>query len=266
MRRGVRIAAIGVGMALALAWTASADARQMDSFRLRMGERFEKTYGPIPGMTPNVFDPTLEECKASLACDVIDLQLAPDRAAGHKTTIEIVWPDPTHSNDLDLWMYDANGDLVDRAATSANPERVKLVDLPAATYHLAIWNWAGQNAGYTLRAELVTIPLPDPRPAAPAPPVRKADPPVARVAARPAPEPAPVAAAPLIPAEQVTVPGADGPGAEFGLQTLASARQAQPIRPSRLPLAAAVVVFVAAAGSVLVAVRIRRELATVRPS
>lgn len=263
---------IGLAAVLVALLAVPALGAAMDHHRLRPGEAFEKSYRPIPGMFPNAITyVTVSQCELSDACDLISLDLLPDTEFGHLTFIELHWPDPSGTNDLDLYLWDEDGNRINVAATAENPERLGgetgMPDMDPGRYLIGVVNFAGVNGGYTLKGamirEEINIFRGEEPPAAAQAPAREAP------AERPAPpvetsrsvEPAEAAVAP----EEIPVPGADGEAATWSMDALPAGMQSQPV-DNGMGLSSIVflvlTVLVAAGGATVVVLRIRRELST----
>lgn len=204
---------------------------QGGSVTMRTGQSFENSYPPIIGMFPNpVGGPGLQGCRDSQACHVIDVHYAPDGLKGYVGRLEITWPDPTEGgNDIDVWLYDSNGEDVDHSASSVQPERIVLADTQPGLYHLAVVNWVGANSGYTVKGSLTYEPVV-------LPPRTKREAPKSEAPAVPAvtaPKVAPLGPGPVVvapapvPDEIVRRPGADGPESGYPLAAVPSSSQAR---------------------------------------
>ncbi len=245
----------------------------MDHHRLQPGDSFEKSYPPIPGMFPNaVTYVTVPQCEMSDACDLISIDLLPDSEFGHRTFIELHWPDPSGTNDLDLYLWDEDGTRVDVAATADNPEllggETGMPDMEPGRYLIGVVNFAGVNSGYTLKGAMVheeiNVFRGEEPPAAPTrAPAREtpAEPPAPEVETPRAIEPAEAAVAP----EEIPLPGADGDAATWAMDALPAGMQSQPAEGG-MSLSSIVflglTILVAAGGAAAVVLRIRRELST----
>ena len=73
-------------------------------------------------------------------------------------SVEVGWPDA--SDDIDLYVYDSEGHLVDESPTGNDPEKVNLEELPPGTYTVQVVMFLVTDATYTGRVTLNTTALP----------------------------------------------------------------------------------------------------------
>lgn len=261
-----RITAGAIGLAIAVAFAGPALAIYVGSITLRNGESFEREFPPIAGMAPSLFHPTLQECRDSQACHVIELTLAHEEAPRTVLSIELDWNDPSGLNDLDLYLWNDAGEEVATSLTVDRPEVTGAADIEPGRYWIGVINWAGTNTGYTLsgslRRQVIDVyTAPEPA-AAVAPPNETGDEvaePAPQAAAQPEPD-----AAPAVEPERIATPGSDGPSTEYAVGQLAASQRAEPLGggPSILTLVLwGLTGAIGAAGVLVVAGRIRREVA-----
>ena len=111
------------------------------------GDTQEFSGGPIAGanVSPATGSPI---CVTGIAeCDTYDLTVAPANGSNSDIRITIEWSDDT--NDLDIYMVDADGLVVGSSATGANPEVFVAGNLPPGDYQIQILPFAGAEISYT---------------------------------------------------------------------------------------------------------------------
>jgi hypothetical protein len=202
-------------------------------------------------------DPTIGQCN-SLPSDVnIPITLKFKKEFGHLIKIQVFWEAPD-ANDVDIYLFDEEGEMVTSSASSGMPELVQLGSPENGVYYLCVRNFSGPNTGFIVEAntrflDVFVPPTPQPTPtprSTPFSPARKT----------PAPTIAPVAAAAT--AEPVDTPGPDGPLGDKGLVSVAGGRQAGPAHSglSGLEIGLAVLTgLIVVSGAGLLVVRIRRD-------
>ena len=111
------------------------------------GDTQEFEGGPIGGanVSPATGSPV---CVTGAAeCDTYDLTVAPANNSNSDIRVTIEWTDGT--NDLDIYMVDADGLVVGASATGANPEVFVAGNLPPGDYQIQILPFAGAEIAYT---------------------------------------------------------------------------------------------------------------------
>ena len=73
------------------------------------------------------------------SCDVFQLVVSPPATGNY--LVEIAIANTTEGDDFDLYVYDANGDMVGLSAGETGNERVGLSNLPAGTYDVVAAGW-----------------------------------------------------------------------------------------------------------------------------
>lgn len=177
MRRfWVSMAVVAFVALVSFAGLSPASARSQQLVRITEGVTIERSYGPIPGNFPTA--PTLnwtppgcaDGATGSATCDLIPLDIVVPKLGpvdDFFVTLEISWDDPAHANDIDIYLWD--NEQVKRsqgstgytrltyAATSNNPERIKLFVPTMGRYNLTVVNFAGPNVGYKFKASMTVI-------------------------------------------------------------------------------------------------------------
>lgn len=176
---GAAVAAVGV--------SAPAQALTRGPFTVTQANTAAKpathTYGPIPGFwapsrdavtwTPGgcesaaVGPPVDPGGPALWACDVVLFDVVPpnvDDKTDWYIDIEVSWPDPTGTNDLDVTLYDdqqvarrgnsSGWTQMGESATLANPERIRTWLPTLGRYSLVVLNYLGINTSYTVKISM----------------------------------------------------------------------------------------------------------------
>lgn len=136
------------------------------------------TYGPIPGSWTASRDAvtwTPSGCyttgPGTAVCDTTPINVKPpavDAFTDWYVDIEVSWPDPTTTNDLDIELYD-NQQVAQRSqttgfstmgssATNANPEKIRAWLPTLGKYNLVVMNYLGTNISYTIKVSMVVGP------------------------------------------------------------------------------------------------------------
>jgi hypothetical protein len=218
----------------------------------------KQDYGPIPGSNPlgSVGDPSLSDCQTFPTNDLVEITLEFKREFGTLDTFKVGWASP--GNDIDVYFFDADGNVIGKSAGSSNPEQVRLGNLANGTYYVCAVNFSGANTGITIDAkvEFLTLYKYTPPPETPVPKTVATPPP-----STPATTAAPTAPAPT--AEPVVTPGPNGPSKSQGLVDVAAGKQAS--NKAKRSIASLVflilTIVIAVAGIAFVAMRIRRDTA-----
>jgi hypothetical protein len=221
----------------------------------------EKDFGPIVGNNPSTQanDPTLGDCKTLPTSTAVSLTWKIRSNRPTKVSIVLKWEDAGGTNDLDLYLFSDEGDILATSASDAVPETINLGGLENGTYWLCVNNFAGINAGFTieLTAQFLSLyerPPPPPTPIASVPP---------KVTPTPTPTPEPTEPPPPTPSpEAVATPGPDGPASDQQLVAVSGQRQATPTDEGTSGLRIALFTLtglIAASGIGIVALRIRRD-------
>ena len=111
------------------------------------GDTQEFSGGPIVGanVSPATGSPV---CVTGVAeCDVYDLSVMPPDASNSDVRVTIAWTDGT--NDLDIYLVDANGNVVGSSATGAEPEVFVAGNLAPGDYQVQIIPFAAAEVEYT---------------------------------------------------------------------------------------------------------------------
>src|SRR5712691_2294711 len=138
------------------------------------------TGGPFSSINQtNQVDSAAIVCSAASPCDDYALSISSlDPTNTYKFRVVVGWTDkatPTSShNDFDLYVYDANGNVVQSSATSANPETVE-VTVKTNTYKIRVLpfdvNTGPSGDTYSATVTLSVIPgappIPTPPPTVP---------------------------------------------------------------------------------------------------
>ncbi len=236
----------------------------------------QKSFPAIPGtyesVQGRVLPPeeikTLEHCRSNSQDYAVAVRMTMDQKHenGHITYVRLWWPGlEDGSNDVIMYLFD--GEQTEPIAQSQNqteePREVEIFDLPNGNFWVCVWNFDGPNQGYTIQAEVEFLeryePVePDPTPT----PVRPT--PVPTPSPVPTPRPTPVPPDPTPTPEAIATPGPDGPTSAKDLPVVVAGRQAVPGedqgRGWRI-LFTTLTVLILVAGSVMVALRIRRDSA-----
>ncbi len=140
-------------MSLALACCASFSAHsalapEPSSGTVRnQGDTLEFVGGPTAGanVSPTTGSPVC--VTGALECEVFALEVAPPDGSRSRVRISIGWSDAT--NDLDIYLVDADGAIVGQAASAANPEIMDVGDLAPGDYDIQIIPFAAAEPEYT---------------------------------------------------------------------------------------------------------------------
>lgn len=223
----------------------------------------KKDYGPLPIPNPSgqVSEPSLQDCKDLPSDNAVKVTFKIRSTVPVKSIFTVTWTPP--ENDIDVYFFDEEGNLLSDAATGDHPERFQVAGLPNGVYYVCVRNFGPASAaGFTLevKANFVELYRRTPEPATPkpteAPPSEVATP---APTAEPTTPPAPTATP-----EPVDTPGPDGTVKPQELFAVSGARQASEPDEGRSGLQIALFALtgaIVAAGAGLVVVRIRRDTA-----
>lgn len=170
MTRRILVGLVGL-LAVSAASAAPAGATLRPGIKIVEGTKTTATHPPIPGnypVAPTVnWTPAGCNATAAAVCDTIPIEILTPQlgpADDFYVSIEVKWNDPQGVNDIDLYMWDdqqiktRNGTTgwteVNRAATSANPEVIKMFSPGLGKYNLTVVNFRGPNLGYTVTGSL----------------------------------------------------------------------------------------------------------------
>ncbi|MBI4728681.1 MAG: hypothetical protein HY775_04165 [Acidobacteria bacterium] len=236
--------------------------------------RVQKQYPPIPGQrsNPSMLDWNLDECRTAEYCDLITITFDPGRPNGHLTKLRIEWRE---SQSIEARLYEDRAlevgeDDQDRMVTdlrqgTSNDPAVSVlegtvVDLQKGKWPLAVMCFTSTcDFPHTLKAtiefEELFTPSPETEPSFTpfTPPPEES----------PSPPPQPSAGGPLPPDPALT-PGADGRARTRSLDPVPLGQQAEPPSNRVTDITNITLAFLLVAvllgGSVMVAIRIRRDL------
>jgi hypothetical protein len=256
-----RLAAVAVvALAAVAVFGPIAAALESDGFTITDEKLHQKKdFGPIPGQNPGptAVDMTLDDCKLLPSSNAVKIgwKLKSDKPT--KAVFSAEWPAPD-ANDLDLYFFDDEGNLLADSASADPKESFNLGGLENGTYWLCVNNFSGANAGFTVDVEGNFLTLYEPRPEPPTPkpsatPKKTATPTTPEPTEPPPPTPSP---------EEIDTPGPNGPTQPKDLLAVANQRQATPTKEGRSGLAIglfALTGVIAATGVGLIVVRIRRD-------
>lgn len=183
-RLGAALAAAGIAAAL-VPWIGSTPAGAATRATLTVSETtpvVAGTYGPIPGfwapsreavswtpggcVTPDTTPPH-GEGPAAAVCDTVPIMVVPPNVPAETPwliEIELSWPNPTGTNDLDMTLYD-DQQVTKRANTTGyspfgeantqnNPERIRTYLPTLGKYNLVVLNYLGVNTSYTVKVTM----------------------------------------------------------------------------------------------------------------
>jgi hypothetical protein len=218
-----------------------------------------KEFGPIPGQNPGptAADLTLSDCKLLPSSNAVEVGWKIKSTRPTKAQFSISWP-AAEANDLDLYFFDDEGNMLASSASSDPKESFNLGGLENGTYWVCVNNFSGANAGFTLdvEAQFLTLYERPPEPPTPIPrPTKEARTPAPT--AEPT-EPPPPTASP----EQIETPGPDSSVAPRDLLAVSNQKQATPSEEGRSGLAIGLIALtgvIAVSGAGLVVLRIRRD-------
>ncbi|HET8559259.1 MAG TPA: CARDB domain-containing protein [Marmoricola sp.] len=115
------------------------------------------SWGGGPFVTPNVTGNALDQpdCSVPQSCDDYTLHVSTPAGYGtdHQLKIDVQWSNS--AADFDVYVLDANGNLVGTSASSADPEEVTLPPT-SGDYTVRVVPYAPLGESYTAKAELVT--------------------------------------------------------------------------------------------------------------
>ena len=115
------------------------------------------TWGGGPFAVANVTGTALAQpdCSAPQSCDDYTLHVSTPAGYGtdHQLQIDVQWANA--AADFDVYVLDANGNVVGTSASSADPEEVTLPPT-SGTYTVRVVPFAPLGESYTAKAELVT--------------------------------------------------------------------------------------------------------------
>ena len=136
------------------------------------------TYGPIPGSWTASRDAvtwTPSGCyttgPGTAVCDTTPINVKPPNVSPDTDwyiDIEVSWPNPTTTNDLDIELYDdqqvarrgntTGFSSMGASASSANPEKIRAWLPTLGRYNLVVMNYLGTNINYTIKVNMVVGP------------------------------------------------------------------------------------------------------------
>ena len=265
LRKRTILAALVVGM---LAGTPPVSALEAKGFALTKDKtKVSKNFPAIPGEDP--FAPvqaqdirTLENCRANTTnyAVAVEITMAQEKENGHETTFDLTWPGmEDFESDLDMYIFNEDGELIALSAQTGGPETATITDLPNGPVFVCVWNFDGNNSGYTLTGTVRFLALPsfgtDPTPS-PTPIPPQTPKPIVT------PRPPTASAEPTVAPEDVATPGPDGPTDERGLPVVAAGRQADELDDGTSVTTivfTVLTILIVVGGGTLVALRIRRD-------
>lgn len=223
----------------------------------------KKDFPPIVGFNPAYDNPalvvSLADCQTLPTSTAVKIEWKIRSTRPTKAAFVVTWP-AAASNDLDVYFFNDEGDLIASSASGDPKEQFNLGGVENGTYWLCVNNFSGANAGFTIEAtvnflSLYEAPPPPPTPIASRPPKETPEPTATpdEPTARPAPTASP---------ETVVTPGPDGPTSARDLVAVSDRRQANPTENSRSGLAIGLLALtglIAVSGAGLVVLRIRRD-------
>jgi hypothetical protein len=116
-----------------------------------------------PFATPNVTGTALDapDCTAPQSCDDFTLHVSTPAGYGdsHSLKVEVSWPNT--AADFDVYVLDAQGNVVGQAASSADPEQAVLPPT-SGTYTVRVVPFLPLGQSYSAKADLVDQPVPPP--------------------------------------------------------------------------------------------------------
>jgi hypothetical protein len=126
------------------------------------------TGGPFVAPNPSANALDTPDCTVPQSCDDFTLHVSTPAGYGdaHSLKIDVSWPQT--AADFDVYVLDAQGDLVGQAASSADPEEVVLPPT-TGTYTVRVVPFLPLGQSYTAKAQLVDQPVPPPPGTATAP-------------------------------------------------------------------------------------------------
>lgn len=243
-------------------------ATEGESIKMTDGSmKLHKEYPPIAGADPSAqaLTPSIADCRDRPFGNILlPIEMSFKKDFGHVLEILITWQAP-EAVDVDIYFFDETGEIIADSATGNPSEIVRLGSLANGQYYLCVRNFYGPNTGFVLDASVRYLTLPAARTPPPATNAPTSAPPRTSAQTTPQPGAGALKEPPVISAEPVQTPGADGPFADRGLINVAGARQAARDEGGRslteiifLGLTGAIAV----AGVALVVVRIRRDTTT----
>lgn len=222
----------------------------------------KKDFGPIVGNNPAFETPatvsTLDDCKLLPSSTAVSVGWKFKSTRPTKAAFTITWP-AADANDLDVYFFNDEGDLVAESASGDPKEQFNLGGLENGTYWVCVNNFSGPNAGFTLDVDVSFLSLYEKPPPPPTPIVHRSPKPTPTPTATPEPTPPP---APTPSPEAVETPGPDGPTKTKDLVAVSGRRQATPTKEGRSGLAVGLLALtglIAVSGAGLVVLRIRRD-------
>jgi hypothetical protein len=222
----------------------------------------KKDFPPIVGNNPAYDNPalvvSLADCQTLPTSTAVEIGWKVRSTRPTKAEFTITWP-AADANDLDVYFFNDEGDLLAQSASGDPKEQFNLGGLENGTYWLCVNNFSGVNAGFTVEATMNFLSLYE-RPPAPPTPIASRPPkatPTPAPTAEPTPPPAPTPSP-----EAVDTPGPDGPTKSRDLVAVSDRRQATPTKEGRSGLAIGLLALtglIAVSGAGLVVLRIRRD-------
>jgi hypothetical protein len=261
IRRRLALIAL-VALALAGALSPIVRATEADGFTITdKALHHKKDFDPIIGNNPAYETEatrfTLDDCKLVPSSTAVKIGWKFVSTRPTKAQFVLTWPAP-EANDLDVYLYDDEGNLIADSASADPQESINLGGLENGTYWMCVNNWSGANAGFTIEATVKFLSLYEQPPPPPTPIVKRS----------PKPTPVPKTPEPTVPPaptpspEAIDTPGPDGPTKARDLVAVADRRQATPTKEGRSGLAIGLLALtgvIAASGAGLVVLRIRRD-------
>jgi hypothetical protein len=218
-----------------------------------------KDFGPIALFNPSAqaVEPTLDDCKSLPSDNAVKITFAIKSTVPTKSIFSVSWDAPPEANDIDVYFFTDEGDLISDAASSANPEVFQLGGLENGVYWVCVRNFSGVNPGFTLSVKANFLSLFEPPPPPPT-----ANPFRTPTVKPPVDDEPDAPATPAVTPEAVETPGADGTTEEQELIAVSGPKQAAPADEGRSGLSVGLLAatgLIVATGTGLVFVRIRRD-------
>jgi hypothetical protein len=221
----------------------------------------KKDFPPILGNNPAYDNPalvvSLSDCQTLPTSTAVEVGWKITSTRPTKALFAVTWP-AADANDLDVYFFNDEGDLIAQSASGDPKESFNIGGLENGTYWVCVNNFSGVNAGFTLDVAANFLSLYE-RPPPPPTPIVKRSPKPTPVPATPEPT---VPPAPTPSPEAVDTPGPDGATKARDLVAVADRRQATPTKESRSGLAIGLLALtglIAVSGAGLVVLRIRRD-------
>lgn len=222
----------------------------------------KKDFGPIVGNNPAYDNPalvvSLSDCQTLPTSTAVEITWNIKSTRPTKAQFTITWP-AADANDLDVYFFNDEGDLLAQSASGDPKEQFNLGGLENGTYWVCVNNFSGANAGFTIEADVAFLSLYERPPDPPTPIASRSPKPTPQPTPTPEPTPLP---APTPSPEAIATPGPDGPTKSRDLVAVSDRRQATPTKEGRSGLAIGLLALtglIAVSGAGLVVLRIRRD-------